>query len=775
MRSLAALAATVTALVLCAAPRLAAQLSGPPRLLAWNDLGMHCMDPDMTVFVILPPFNTLNAQLILPTGLVTSDIGIVVTYEATLDATGSITTTSIGKTGFWDVEDDLFGVSLPVDVGLAGQAMPGPGNVPQPSDFDTLWAWYQAEGIPITPIDDAFETNTYPLMRLTARQNGQTLATTTTVAPVSTELECSLCHASGGHPLARPDAGWGFDPDPLVDDRWNILALHDDRQGEDPVFQAALATAGYDSAGLVATAQGGTAILCARCHVSNALPGTGLAGIAPLTQSIHGGHADVTDPQGLALDTSTSRNACFTCHPGQVTQCLRGAMGKAIAADGQQAMQCQSCHANMSAIADPQRVGWLDQPTCQSCHTGTALANTGGIRLTSVFDAFGDPVQPADDLFATTPDVPAAGFSLYRFSSGHGGLQCSACHGSPHAIYPTSSANDNVQSMQVQGHEGTIVECAACHGPQTLETFDEGPHGMHPTDLWWAKDAHKDAAQQSGLDACRACHGADLRGTVLSRAHADRQWTLPQYGTQSFFRGADVTCYACHDGPDSDDPVDNVAPFVPDAQASTPADLSVALALMGSDPDGDPLVYRVLAQPSQGTVALVGGVATYFPNGAYVGPDAFVVTAFDGSRDAEPATIQVDVLPAACGGHVTPYGFGCPDGDDVFPRLEVTGCAAVGEVVTIALSDGAPGATAQLVFGLGSSTVSLPNGCTLRVAPLLPIKTTVVLDAQGTLSVEAVLPTALAGVTFTMQAFVFDPGAPKGYAGTNGVELSVAR
>ncbi|MBD3800982.1 MAG: hypothetical protein IE886_05935, partial [Campylobacterales bacterium] len=34
-------------------------------LLAWNDLGMHCMDgKDFSVFSILPPYNNLNAQLI---------------------------------------------------------------------------------------------------------------------------------------------------------------------------------------------------------------------------------------------------------------------------------------------------------------------------------------------------------------------------------------------------------------------------------------------------------------------------------------------------------------------------------------------------------------------------------------------------------------------------------------------------------------------------------------------------------------------------------------
>ena len=33
--------------------------------MGWNNLGMHCMDSDYSVFSILPPYNTINAQLIV--------------------------------------------------------------------------------------------------------------------------------------------------------------------------------------------------------------------------------------------------------------------------------------------------------------------------------------------------------------------------------------------------------------------------------------------------------------------------------------------------------------------------------------------------------------------------------------------------------------------------------------------------------------------------------------------------------------------------------------
>ena len=89
------------------------------------------------------------------------------------------------------------------------------------------------------------------------------------------------------------------------------------------------------------------------------------------------------------LDNAVNRSACYRCHPGSTTRCLRGAMGSAIAADGSMEMQCQSCHGNMSAVGSSSRVGWIMEPNCQGCHTGTATSNSGQIRYTSAFDTNG--------------------------------------------------------------------------------------------------------------------------------------------------------------------------------------------------------------------------------------------------------------------------------------------------------------------------------------------------------------------------------------------------
>ena len=106
-----------------------AAAAGGWTLIGWNDLGMHCMDGDYSIYAILPPYNNIHAQLIDPNGrLVRSPGGVTVTYTAVADAGGSINSTSAPKTNFWQFMNSLFGVSLPAEVGLTKNAMPGTGT-----------------------------------------------------------------------------------------------------------------------------------------------------------------------------------------------------------------------------------------------------------------------------------------------------------------------------------------------------------------------------------------------------------------------------------------------------------------------------------------------------------------------------------------------------------------------------------------------------------------------------------------------------------------------
>jgi hypothetical protein len=512
--------------------------AGRYAVIAWNDLGMHCMDHDYSVFAILPPYNNLHAQLIdrLTGKQVTSCITL--TYQAVTDTRGSINTTSKGKTNFWDWVYSLFGAQVKVNMGLAGN--PTQSLKPAAMTYDKAGGFWKAEGIPTVPYDDKGNANYYSMVKVVTKdRNGSILATTRTVLPVSDELACSHCHASGtGDPMAQPSPDWVYDPDPDKDWKRNILLLHDNKNLSKPIYTEALAQNGYASSGLMPTADSGHPVLCANCHPSNALGKQGIQGIKQLTTSMHSWHAvnAMDDNTGMPLDNTMDRTGCYYCHPGSTTQCLRGIMGSAKKPDGTSALECQSCHGRMSKVGSPERAGWVDLPKCQNCHYRSADGKY--VRDTSAFDSSGN-FRQATSIFST-------GGGLYKASATHGNMQCELCHGSTHAEYATSEANDNVQSTWLQGYSGMTAECTVCHLNGLPITSKRGPHGLHTIGALWF-NTHFMTARNNTRD-CVVCHGTDYKGTMLSKTFTARSFSFGPI-KKEYVQGQMVSCYDCHNGP----------------------------------------------------------------------------------------------------------------------------------------------------------------------------------------------------------------------------------
>ncbi|MEI6192810.1 MAG: PKD domain-containing protein [Verrucomicrobiota bacterium] len=634
-------------------------LAANSQILGWNNLGMHCMDSDYSVFSILPPYNTIESQLIVGGKLVTNGSGYTVTYQAVVDPSGSINTTAMGKGNYYTYAQAIYGAALAPEGGLAGWNMPGVGNTPQGMLFEqtnhpaasvaTPVNWWRAEGIPITPYDDAHNKNPYPMMRLIAKNGATPIATNDIVLPVSDEMDCRTCHASGTQMTAKPAAGWAWSGIQERDFRLNILRLHDEHQfaQHGAVYQAALATNGFNPQGLYrGVVADNKPVLCAACHASEALGKPSFPTVPPLTAAIHSFHAHVTDPvTDLTLDSSANRSACYRCHPGSATKCLRGAMGGAIAADGSMSMQCQSCHGTMSTVGAASRVGWFMEPNCASCHTGTATSNNGQIRYASVFsDTNGTVRVPVNQTFSTQSNTPAGGLSLFRFSAGHGGLQCEACHGSTHAEFPSTHANDNVRNNKIQGHAGVMVECTSCHLSMTVSgtTATNGPHGMHPIGQSWVTGHHDYIG--GNLPKCQACHGTDNRGTVLSRAQSDRSFSVSLDGgsmSLNLFRGALIGCYTCHKGPSNSSLNTNAAPTVTVVSGSTPNNTVLSLPVIITPTTA---TLRIISQPSNGSIGMSSNVLTYFPDAGFIGNATFTYAAWDGSKNSTLATGTVSVV-----------------------------------------------------------------------------------------------------------------------------------
>jgi hypothetical protein len=525
------------------------------KVFANNDLGMHCVDKSFAVFSILPPFNVVDAQVVAlqssgpPVLLDAAQVSV--RYSAIADATGSINSTSVNKSDFWQFASPLYGAALSPGQGLQGMWMPAdaPGADGTTLGWDADLGLFRAPGIPIFPVDDAGHVNRYPLMRFSAHDSsGALLGSTDVVLPVSEETSCQSCHATGGVAAPAGARAWSTDPDLEAQARKNVLILHDARAGT--ILQAP--------------------VLCASCHYSPALDlaGTGpsgqQAGHGTMSRVMHAFHADkvaglVDAPVAPGGSVpSAAAQACYQCHPGATTQCLRGAMTAQV--------DCQNCHGGMAAVggAAPLRTGgsidgandggarrpWLDLPRCQSCHAGDAVARTtvasappmasDGIRF---LDAYANGDASASPILATARRFAEEPGKLYRKSKGHGGLACEACHGSTHAIW-SAGGNDDVAATQVQGHAGLIGECSACHQAPPTNGLG-GPHGMHPVGATWVQ-AHRHQAE-GHLSSCSPCHGADYRGTVLSRMFATR--TL---AGRTLAAGTAIGCYTCHDGPNPD-------------------------------------------------------------------------------------------------------------------------------------------------------------------------------------------------------------------------------
>lgn len=341
---------------------------GPYVAFGYNELGMHCMNDDYSELCILPPFNTLRAQV-----LKRGDNPDILTEDVTVTYVIPQNTHSADKTNFWKHAEALFGVALPPDIGLTGNGLSG-------SMSPTAAGHWEASGIPLVPMDDSGRLDPYPVAEV--RINGE-LGTfiARPVVPVSTEMSCSLCHGGGGLSVAG-----------------DILKDHDTLHGT--------------------TLQSQTPVLCASCHADNALGLPGTPGVSNLSSAMHTAHAARVEKLGLD-------NACYACHPGFRTQCHRDVhLGMGV--------ECISCHGGMIAVGDPGRVPWVDEPRCSDCHTrpGFDFEQPGKLFKDSIGHGGVHCAACHGAPHAITPTTTAIDNQQAILLQGHAGVinTCLVCH-----------------------------------------------------------------------------------------------------------------------------------------------------------------------------------------------------------------------------------------------------------------------------------------------------------------------------------------------------------
>ena len=403
-----------------AAPTTAANVPLPDYVVVgWNDLGMHCINPSFKSMAILPPYNNLWVQLVRrgdPPQLVT-DPNLGLTVEYSIPNNTQVQ----GKTDFWQFAPQLFGVDLTPGIGLTGNGLSG--KMKWTDDH------FEAIGIPLLPYDDDLKWNPYQVASVQVKDaTGTLLAQASVVLPVSDEMNCAKCHTDGG------DATMNLANGGTGSVEGNILAAHDYYHGP----------TGVSTQGKSLSAN--QPVLCTSCHADNALNSAGdPVSKKSVSEAMHGWHQP--------SDLRCSDVGCYDCHPGAVTQCLRTSIvGMGYTGD---TPSCTTCHGPMKQVADSIAAGrrpWLDEPTCQQCH---------GMNHAAPTDATGHA-------------------QLYRHTTDHGGLYCSACHNSPHVWWPSKQPADNSQPSALQGTPRSLGQCEICHtAPQPGQN---NPHVQYYTD-----------------------------------------------------------------------------------------------------------------------------------------------------------------------------------------------------------------------------------------------------------------------------------------------------
>ena len=397
---------------------------------AWNDLGMHCLNPTYDTLVILPPYNTVDVQVVKRGNPPELMSGAAVTVEYSIvDNTYSYGKGAYGQ--FWDKYTDLFPAPAPAhNIGMTGKGLSGPMDW-VPLNVDGGDGVYRAQGIPVVP-----RTNSAPTVRAPYQQalilvkssSGTELARTMTTVPTSDEINCAKCHSPGGT---------------VTETFQDILAAHDSAEST--------------------SLSNSTPVLCASCHGSPALGAAKQSEIPYLSAAIHGYHA-------------TKGASCLDCHPGETTKCNRS-----IAHSTSTGGTCENCHGTMAQVAgsitSSGRVPWATEPKCADCHT----SSTGTTPMTATAGS-ASAIAQAD-----------TGNALYRNAKGHGGVACTACHGSPHSMVPSREAKDNYQAIAYQGKATTIGSCAACH---------RNSHGEGSGEFM---EIHGGASPETD-SACGVCH-----------------------------------------------------------------------------------------------------------------------------------------------------------------------------------------------------------------------------------------------------------------------------
>ncbi len=426
------------------------------KIMASNDLGMHCTCPSFDYVTVLPPFNTFRAQAFMKYGSNPSIISDTTRYRvaySVLENTDSILKGDAYYQNWLKNAPKLFPGFNPVRAdgrvqGLTGATLSGDMQLKSGSG-----AWWEVAGVPVFPpvtktsadimIDPLGGPNRDPYLtgqvQLIEKATNKVLASNQFTVPIAFG-GCCGCHLK----LAQ---SYGYaNPTPL--DSFKVMGmLHKTDSGID------ISTIDPDGDG-----QPGP-IRCSQCHLDPAMGESVAPGYAGYPTSkytfsdvLHRFHAQ-SSVVLTSFDKDIAKN-CYDCHPGNGVNCYRDT--HTTKTMNGHTIWCTDCHGDLNQrVAQGQMLkpwSYTTLPKCSTCHTSGSYGEGGGWLNLGIFGSFLN-------------------------SSGHDGekVLCSTCHGSPHGLNPSTLALDNKQNISLQNDPRAIGVCDTCHTGMST-TWRVPPH-----------------------------------------------------------------------------------------------------------------------------------------------------------------------------------------------------------------------------------------------------------------------------------------------------------
>ena len=269
----------------------------------------------------------------------------------------------------------------------------------------------------------------------------------------------------------------------------------------------------------------------------------------------------------------------------------------------------------------------VNQPPVATAKSVTTTANTT-IAIT---------------LKGTDPDGDPLTYSVVT-QPAHGTLSGSA----PNLTYTPGSGYTGSDSFTFKVNDGTADSATATVTITVTAAVNNQPVA-NAQSVTTAEDTTK-AITLTGSDA----DGDPLAYSVVTQpTHGTLSGSAPNltYTPTANYSGSDSFTFKVNDGK-ADSNIATVSitvtavndPPVADSKSVTTTESNaVAITLTGSDADGDPLAYSVVASPAHGTLSGSAPNLTYTPASGYSGSDSFTFKVNDGKVDSNIATVSITV------------------------------------------------------------------------------------------------------------------------------------